>query len=273
MDFGLNEHICVRPETEAALAAVLEAMRIIDSREGAADITSKGGIDLVTAADIRSEDCIRECLGKAFPSYPIIGEERGGSAAEDTPYWLVDPICGTRPYASNIPLYCCNIALVENGRVTAAAIGIGTTGEILYGELGKGAWMRTRNGDARINVSDSSHALWFDGRGALAAEVVRRTILQNRWFVWQFSSSIAYPYVACGRMAGLVHCSGHLSAVHTAAGCFITEQAGAVITNLDGDPWRFDVPGYIVAAAPALHTDLHNIVSLCRSDIAAGKQD
>lgn len=267
MDVGFIELINVRPETEAALAAVREAMRIIDSREGADDITSKGGIDLVTAADVKSEDSIRARLGAAFPDYPVIGEERGGTSSGDTPYWLVDPICGTRPYASNVPLYCTNIALVEGGKVTAAAIGIGGSGEILYGESGSGAWMRSGSGDTRVYANDSSHALWFDGRGELAANVVRRAILRERWFIWQFSSSIAYPYVAAGRMAGLIHCSHHLSPVHTAAGCFMTEQAGAVITNLDGGPWHFDVPGYIVAATPDLHTELCNLVDQSRKEM------
>jgi len=267
MDNGLIELITMRPETEAALAAVQEAMRIIDSREGAGDITSKGGIDLVTAADIRSEDSIRARLGAAFPDFPVIGEERGGTSSGDTPYWLVDPICGTRPYASNVPLYCTNIALVERGRVALAAIGIGGTGETLYAELGRGAWLRSGSTDTRVHVSDSSHALWFDGKGELAANVVRRAILRERWFIWQFSSSIAYPYVAAGRMAGLVHCSHHLSPVHTAAGCFMTEQAGAVITDLDGGPWRFDTPGYIVAATTGLHEELKEIVERCRNEI------
>lgn len=271
MDNIFIELVNMKPETAAALAAVRAAMRIADSREGAGDITSKGGIDLVTAADVRCEDSIRDCLGKAFPDYPIIGEERGGSSSGDTPYWLVDPICGTRPYASNVPLYCTNIALVEHGRVTAAAIGIGATGDILYGEQGSGAWLRSGTGDARVYASDSSHALWFDGRGELAANVVRRAILRDRWFIWQFSSSIAYPYVAAGRMAGLIHCSHHLSPVHTAAGCFMTEQAGAVITNLDGGPWRFDIPGYIVAATLELHAELYDIVRRCRMEIEAAK--
>ena len=266
MDKGLIELPAMRSETEAALAAVHEAMRIIDSREGADEITSKGGIDLVTAADVRSEDIIRARLRTAFPDFPVIGEERGGLSSGDTPYWLVDPICGTRPYASNVPLYCTNIALVEGGMVTLAAIGIGGTGEALYAELDGGAWLRTGSTDTRIHVSDSSHALWFDGKGELAANVVRRAILRNRWFIWQFSSSIAYPYVAAGRMAGLVHCSHHLSPVHTAAGCFMTEQAGAVITNLDGGPWRFDTPGYIVAATQELHSDLCDVVRQSRSE-------
>lgn len=105
----------MRPETEAAIRAAGIAQRIADSREGADRVTSKGGIDLVTATDLACEDAIRAELTRAFPAYPVIGEERGGSPPAGTPYWLVDPICGTRAFASNVSLYCANIALVENG--------------------------------------------------------------------------------------------------------------------------------------------------------------
>jgi len=100
----------VRAETEAAIRAVKTAQQIADSREGAAKITSKGGIDLVTGADVACEDAIRLELTQAFPQYPVVGEERAGTPVAGKPYWLVDPICGTRHYASDIPLYCTNVA-------------------------------------------------------------------------------------------------------------------------------------------------------------------
>jgi len=114
----------MRPETEAAIRAAGIAQRLADSREGADQVTSKGGIDLVTATDLACEDAIRAELTRAFPAYTVIGEERGGSPAPGAPYWLVDPICGTRPFASHVPLYCTNIALVEHGAVTVAVVGV-----------------------------------------------------------------------------------------------------------------------------------------------------
>ena len=153
----------MRPQTEAAIQAAGIAQRIADSREGADQVTSKGGIDLVTATDLACEDAIRAELTRAFPGYPVIGEERGGSSVAGMPYWLVDPICGTRPFASNVPLYCTNIALVENGTVTVAAVGVGQTGELLYAERGAGAWMRTAAGDRRLVPGEHSQTVWIGG--------------------------------------------------------------------------------------------------------------
>jgi len=155
--------LLLRPETEAAIRAACIAQRIADSREGADDIDSKGGIDLVTRTDLNCEDAIRTELRRSFPDQEVIGEERGGLCRPGKAYWLVDPICGTRPFASNIPLYCTNIALVEDGVVTVAAIGIGKTGEIVYAERGQGAHLRTSSGDERITAKTDSNTLWIDG--------------------------------------------------------------------------------------------------------------
>jgi len=250
----------VRRETEVAIRAATRAIQIADSREGAEHVTSKGGIDLVTRTDVLCEDSIRAELTAAFPDYPIVGEERGGSPSVDRPYWLVDPICGTRPYASEVPLYCANVALVENNTVTLAAIGLGLNGETVYAELGMGAQVRKHGVDRPISASTGSNTLWLGGRSQQAANLVREAILARRWYIWQFSSSIAYPYAAAGRIAGLVHYSEHLSNVHTAAGCFVAASAGAMVTGIDGRPWSLDNPSYVLAATPALHGDLLTLI-------------
>src|SRR5207247_6527660 len=92
----------MRDEMELAIRCVGIAQRIADSRTGADCVTSKGGIDLVTDADLACEDAVREELLRAIPGYPVVVEERAGTPISGKPYWLVDPICGTRPYASNL---------------------------------------------------------------------------------------------------------------------------------------------------------------------------
>jgi fructose-1,6-bisphosphatase/inositol monophosphatase family enzyme len=61
------------PETEAAIRAATIAQNIADARQGADQITSKGGIDLVTKTDVACEDAIRTELLRHFPDYPVIG--------------------------------------------------------------------------------------------------------------------------------------------------------------------------------------------------------
>ena len=257
----------MRAETEAAIHAVSLAIDIADRRVGADDVTSKGGIDLVTATDVAGEDIIRKVLAENFPDHIVVGEERGGEPKAGKPYWLVDPICGTRPFASDVPLYCTNVALVEDNRVTAAAVALGRCGEILHAERGKGTWVRKNGTDIRVSPAAHSNTLWVGGRGELAADLARATMLDRRWFVWQFSSSIAYPYLAAGRIAGLIHIAPHLSPVHTAAGCLLAEEAGARVYDFERDQdWDLDTRSYLLSATPELHETLLEIVRRCQGE-------
>ncbi len=251
----------MRTETEAAIRAVKRAQQIADSRDGATTITSKGGIDLVTAADLACEDAIRLELAAAFPDYPVVGEERAGTPVEGKPYWLVDPICGTRHYASDIPLYCTNIALVENGIVTSAAVGFGVTGEIVFAEKGGGAWSRTQAGERPALASDASSAIWIDGKSERAANVARNASLMKRWYVWQFSSTISYAYLATGRLSGILHFGSPsippYGSVHIAAGCLIAAESGAIVVDADtAAPWNLKTRSLMLAATPELAEQL-----------------
>jgi len=128
-----------RPETLVAIDAVKRALAIARRGVGAEDITAKGGRDLVTVTDVAVEDAVRRMMTEAL-GFSVIGEERGGEAVADgSPYWLVDPICGTRNFASGIPLYCVNLVLVEGDEVTVAVVGDASTGEIDVAERGRGA--------------------------------------------------------------------------------------------------------------------------------------
>jgi myo-inositol-1(or 4)-monophosphatase len=255
----------MRSETEAAITAAEIAQRIADSREGANDVTSKSGIDLVTGTDIACEDAIRGELSRRF-DYPVIGEERGGSPGSRESYWLVDPICGTRPFASNIPLYCSNIALVESGVVTVAAVAIGRTGEIVYAERGKGARMRARSGDAALRAGTESNTIWIDGKDERAAKAIHDALLLRRWYVWLFSSTLSYAYVAAGRMSGLIHfgtpAADTFGSVHNAAGCLVAAEAGAIVTDLDtGKEWNLNSSSLLIASSRELHDELSGVLN------------
>jgi len=257
----------LREETQLAIRAASIAQTIADARTGADRITSKGGIDLVTDTDLACEDAIRSELGGASPAYPVVGEERAGTPRAGEPYWLVDPICGTRLFASNIPLYCTNIALVENGEVTLAAIGIGKSGEILYAERGRGARVRYARRDEPITVAESGNAIWVDGSTEQSATALKNLILFNRWFVWRYSSSVAYAHMAMGRLAAVLQfhhpqmAAAPYGSVHAAAGCFVAREAGAIVTDLDdGGPWKLKTRSFLMAANRKLHEELMGIV-------------
>ncbi len=254
----------LRPETEVAIQAARRAVEIADSRTDADQRESKGGIDLVTGTDLACEDAIREDLLEALPDYPVVGEERGGVPVDGTPYWLVDPICGTRMFASNVPLYCTNIALVEEHAVTVAAVGIGQTGEIMLAEKGSGAWMRTGTTERRLDTSEESNTVWVGAPRDRMGGVVDRLLSTGHWYVLLFPSTLGSAYLAAGRISGVIHI-GHRSvrhgSVHTAAGCLLASEAGALVTDLeDNRPWSLETGSFLMAASPSLHRELRDLL-------------
>src|SRR5215212_8214311 len=258
----------MRAETRAALAAVDAALKLMKRRPGADQITSKGGRDLVTATDVAVEDAVRASLVAAYPDWTVVGEERGGEdRIGDRPYWLVDPICGTRNFAANIPMYAVNIALVQDGQVTAAAVGDGGTGSRYVAERGRGAYEIVRNGSHRLRVDPDSPIVSFAAgtskpgmRPAIGADFTRAAILADRWELRLFSSTLSLAYLATGRIGAYLLFEVS-SPVHIAAGALLAEEAGALVTDSAGGPWTVERPSILAAAGPAIQRELLDLIA------------
>src|SRR6266540_2604549 len=147
-----------RSETVVAVGAVERALELARRGVDAEDITLKGARDVMTATDVSIEDAVRGIVRDSL-GFAVIGEERGGEAADGSPYWLVDPICGTRNFASGIPLYCVNLALVERDQITLAVVGDASTGEIHVAEKGRGAWVLKDGAPRRLAASGESRTV------------------------------------------------------------------------------------------------------------------
>jgi myo-inositol-1(or 4)-monophosphatase len=243
---------------ETAIRAVAEALDLALARTGADEVTTKAGRDIVTATDVRVEDHVRAILGDAL-GIEVVGEERGGE--EGDAYWLVDPICGTRNYASGIPLWCVNLALVREGEPVLAVVADPSTDELLVASAGGGTWALERDGGARRLRADTSNDMIVveDGkptgpRRDAAADFFAAVVRANRWDLHALSSTISAAYVAAGRIAA--YACFYVTAVHTTAGVLLARESGAVVTDVDGAPWTLASDSLLIAATAELHADL-----------------
>ena len=251
----------LRPETLVGVRAVERGMALARSRAGAGDVRLKGARDLVTETDVAVEDAIAAEIAEGHDA-PVVGEERGGDGRATGPYWLVDPICGTRNFASAIPLYCVNLALVEDGVVTVAVTGDPPADELCIAERGGGAWVREGDGWRRLGAGDHSQTLAIEDshanpdpdRRARAAGAVAAAITAFRWDIRAFSTTLALPYVATSRLAAYV--LFWTSAVHVAAGSLLAAEAGATVSDIDGGEWTIASDSIVAGANPVLHADL-----------------
>lgn len=248
----------VRPETEIAIDAVERAFRLTSRPLGADDIAVKDGRDVVTATDGAIEDAVREILGDELGA-TVVGEERGGDTT-GAAYWLVDPICGTRNFASGIPLYSVNLAYIEEGKVTVAVVGDPSSAEIVVAEVGGGA-QRVQNGRwsaARCSATSSTVVI-EDGhasgaRREQAAGFVANVIRADRWDLRSLGTTLSLAYVATGRVAA--YALFWSSAIHAAGGVLLATEAGAIVSDLEGEPWTIDSDSLLASADRPLHEEL-----------------
>jgi myo-inositol-1(or 4)-monophosphatase len=256
----------LRPETLTAVDAVSVAMNLALAAANAPDVTAKDGRDIVTTADVAAEDSIRATLTGAH-GLPVVGEERGGNAPVDgSPYWLVDPICGTRNYASGTPLWCVNLALVEDGAVSIAVVADPSASEVLIAERGNGAWALKDGNLRRLAASAESRTVVVEegkSKGAIrehAARFMAEAVRADRWDFRSLGTTLSLAYLAAGRISAYVVMYVS-SPLHAAAGTLLVAEAGGVLSDVEGNPWTLASTNLLAAADATTHDDLRQIAT------------
>lgn len=261
----------LRAEAGSAIRAVRAALQVVAERIDSERIIAKGRLDIATGTDIRSQDVIREVLQREHPEHHFVGEESGlDIPPAEGSYWLIDPICGTRNFASRLPLYAVNVALVEARRVVVAAVGDGANGQVFVAERGRGAWLDAGDGLVRISASESSATVVLDPgapggpEATRAATVVAGAIRSGRWELRMLGTTLDLAYLAAGRLAAVWHFS-RIPPLHFAAGALLAAEAGALVTDEDGAPWDLESQGLVAAATPAVHRALVALLPMATS--------
>lgn len=251
-----------------AIAAARAAGRIqqyyLDSE---LDIATKSSeTDLVTKVDKLCEARIREIIGRAHPDHVVLGEE-GGQQGEGRYRWIVDPLDGTLNYAHGFPFYCSSVALEHDGELLVGAVYDSVRDELFTAVRGQGALLNGRP----IAVSREAElkramlATGFAYQEALLHEnlaLFARVHPQVRAIRRPGAAALDLCYVACGRLDGFWELS--LNPWDVAAGSLIVREAGGSITDLEGAPYRLEVP-QLVASNGHLHGKLIGALGVSRT--------
>jgi myo-inositol-1(or 4)-monophosphatase len=229
--------------------------------EGTAAVEWKGERNPVTRADTETEQAVMSLLGEEFPAHAVLAEESGGTIPAGW-LWVIDPLDGTRNFASGVPHFAFNLALCHDG---APVLGL-TLDPMLEEEFvavrGRGA---TLNGEP-IRASNAGGLNEAVVGAGLGYEVERAAallvVLRELWDTVQAlricgSAALDIAYAAAGRFDLFVHSDVYPWDI--APGIVLIEEAGGRITTgaLPEDP-----PGAItiesrnlVAGGAAVHAD------------------
>lgn len=229
------------------------------------EVSYKGEIDLVTEIDNRSEALLVSAIREQFSDHYIHTEESGILDGDDAHVWYIDPLDGTVNYAHGIPIFSVSIAYAYAGEMELASVYDPMREELFSAVKGNGA---TLNG-AAIQATGTSelarsllttgfpYDMWHTaddnlasyGRFAKLTQGVRRL----------GSAALDLCYVGCGRFDGFWE--RKLQPYDVAAGGLIASEAGANVTALDGSPDYLAPPPSILAANPALHQKMLDVLN------------
>jgi len=223
-------------EHEVRLLCEEAGRAIMEIYATAFEVMAKADASPVTAADLAADRIVVEGLMRLTPDIPVISEERPRAALDfDRPFWLVDPLDGTREFVARNGEFTVNAGLIVNRAPVFGCVHIPVDGSSYTGIVGAGAtrWnkdvatpieSRTPHADGLDVVASRSHLDAETGE-FLARMHVRRTV--------QAGSSLKFCRIAEGA-ADLYPRHGPTNEWDTAAGHAVALAAGATVTDWNG---------------------------------------
>ncbi len=238
-------------------ASVFEIAReagrlVMRMRNESLQISGKKDGSPVTAADQAAEKLICEALAKLTPHIPVIAEERVAKgeipAIGSDPFWLVDPLDGTKDYIAGEPEFAIVIALISGDGPTLGVIHGPALEETYIGALGCGA-TRVRNNKAeeistRIAPPDGLTVLSSRRHGS-AQELEQYLATYNIKQHKRLSSALKFGLLAAGE-ADIYPRFGRVMGWDIAAGHALLRATGGRICTAEGNAINYRSPDFTV---------------------------
>ncbi|NIX76647.1 3'(2'),5'-bisphosphate nucleotidase CysQ [Microvirga terricola] len=252
-DLTLSLSQAVREAAYEAGALALPFFR--GGAQTSARLWFKGGHSPVTEADIALDTFLKGRLTNLLPEAGWLSEETTDDPArlERRFVWIVDPIDGTRAFASGHPDWSISIALVAEGRPLLGVVHAPIHDRLYEAQAGSGA---ACNGQ-RLSVGDAKHPdpLRVAGPQPLIDRLSRQ-IGPIEHLPKVPSLALRLARVAEGAIdVGLVSKDSHDWDI--AAADLILQEAGAVLTDFEGASPVYNKAqprhGEMVAVASRLH--------------------
>ncbi len=241
---------------EEVVALAIEAgRRILDVYERQFDVSRKDDGSPLTDADRAAHEVIVARLAELTPSIPVLSEESAkieySERAGWQHFWLVDPLDGTKEFVNRNGEFTVNIALIENGAPLLGVVYVPVTGVCYLAVRGQGAWkeqggcnrkpirVRSYRGGRATVVASRSHR--GDAVDKFLAKLKAR---EGEYDTASLGSSLKLCRVAEGA-ADVYPRLGPTSEWDTAAAQCVVESAGGRVTDLDGQPLRYNKPNIL----------------------------
>lgn len=238
-------------------AAKIGAEKVLEYFDKKIEIEYKEDETPVTVADRETEKTIKKFILSKYKGVKFVAEESGGSI-DESEFWIIDPIDGTRSFSRGIPTWCVIVSLCRNKEIIATVVYYPNSKDMYYAEKGKGAYINNK----KMNVSNvSSIENSYLGYGSPKHFENKQTIIdliEVSGSARSWEATYSSCLVAEGKMDISVDAYGRIWDV--APFKLLVEEAGGKITRLDGSPW--DIEGYgAIMTNGILHDEVVRIVN------------
>ncbi len=226
--------------------------------------TKSTNIDLLTNADIKSENLIVSKIKQSYPDHSIVSEESSNVIKDSEYTWIIDPLDGTTNFAHNLPIFAVSIALKKANTIICGVVYNPAANKCFYAEIGKGAFLndkqiRPTNSDS---LSECLLATGFpylhDKKYDLSFSIFKDFYDNTRGLRRLGAAALDLCFVAMGRFDGFYEYN--LNAWDICAGSLIAHEAGCKVTDWDGETLPHD-GSRILCSNEKIHASMMEILT------------
>jgi 3'(2'), 5'-bisphosphate nucleotidase len=204
-------------------------------------------LEEVTAADREANDLIVRTLLTEFPDDGILAEESKDTERrlEKERVWLIDPMDGTKNFIQRDGDFAVQIGLAINGEVVAGVV-YQPEREILYrAARGAGSWIETADRDNEqmtvSNIIDPREMILASSRSHPSPRMERvRALFGFKSELRRGSVGVKIGLITEQQADIYLHLSPSTKQWDTCAPQIILEEAGGKLTDLFGQPLRYN---------------------------------
>lgn len=255
---------------EKLIEIVKEAGEILkDGYFSKKDVTFKATKDMVTKYDVAVENFLKKRFLEEFRDFNVIAEESDNTDLEFNNSIIVDPIDGTTNFVNKVPHTCISVGVYKDKKPFIGIVYNPILDELYTAVVGEGAYL---NND-KIEVSNESEfqksllSTGFPYSNATNQDDLNDVIKKMKDILPRCqdirrlgSAAIDLCFVARGTYEGYYEMN--LKAWDVSAGLIILQEAGGVVTTLDGSEYTLFEDKYIVASNNHIHNELISNLNL-----------
>ena len=221
------------------------------------EIYFKGRGNVVTDMDYRAESRILQRLQQEFPEFSILSEEKGAVDRDSGWTWIVDPLDGSRNFASENPHFAINLGLACEGEMVLAFTLDPLRKELFHAIKGGGAFLNHK--PIRVSQQETIAASVLSTDMGYDEEMAHRALLMlaDIWPGMQTirimgSAALGLAWAACGRVDMYFHHA--LAPWDVMCGLLLVRESGGVVTTGSGGHAGFRTPS-VIATNAKIHAE------------------